>query len=298
MRFGFHLPHFGPQTDRDQIVAVARKAEALGFDSLWALDHIIMPEAHVSTFTANVYEPFTVLSFLAGCTEKIKLGTSVIIVPYRNPIEVAKIISTLDVLSNGRVIFGAGVGWMEEEFEMLGVPFRQRGARIDEYLQLMKELWTGESPKFQGRFYRVSQAKFEPKPVQKPHPPIWIGGATPAALRRVVAWGDGWHPVGFSPEQIQAGVDDIKRLAEDSGRDVSTIEISARLRLSFTEDAVAQQRNGLVGTPDAIIDRIKQYEQRGVSTILLDASFSFAPKDEMLVMMERFSNEVLAQFRR
>jgi len=220
MKFGFHLPHFGPQADRDEIVAVAQKAEALGFDSIWVLDHLIMPEAHVGVFTANVYEPFTVLSFVAGCTEKIRLGTSVIIVPYRNPIEVAKIISTLDALSNGRVIFGAGVGWMEEEFDMLGVPFRERGARTDEYLQLMKELWTSESPNFQGRFYQVSNAKFEPKPVQKPHPPIWIGGASQPAIRRAVALGDGWHPVGLSPEQLQAGLDELRRAAEEAGRDV------------------------------------------------------------------------------
>jgi probable F420-dependent oxidoreductase len=293
MRFGFHLPHFGPEASPDAIIAVAQKAEALGFDSVWVVDHLIMPEVHVDKFSANVYEPLTVLSFVAGATKKIKLGTSVIILPYRHPIEVAKIISTLDALSGGRVIFGAAAGWMEEEFEVLGVPFKERGSRSDEYLRLMKELWTSESPNFQGRYYQVADIRFEPKPIQKPHPPIWIGGASRPALRRVVELGDGWHPVGLSPEQLQEGLDYLKSYAREKGRDPVTIEISARLRLSFTEDAVAREHNGLVGSAEEIINRIEEYKRLGVSTMLFDASFSFLSKDELLALLERVSREVL-----
>jgi len=293
MKFGFHLPHFGPEASPDAIIAVAQKAEALGFDSIWVLDHLIMPDVHVDKFTANVYEPLTVLSFVAGATKRIRLGTSVIIQPYRHPIEQAKIISTLDVLSGGRLIFGVAVGWMEEEFEVLGVPFNERGSRSDEYLKLMKELWTSERPSFQGRYYRVVNARFEPRPVQQPHPPIWIGGASRPALRRVVELGDGWHPVGLSPEQLQDGLDYLRAYAREKGRDPATMEISVRLRLSFTEDPIARERNGLVGPAEEIIGRIKEYERLGVSMILLDASFSFSPKDEMLALLERIAREVL-----
>ncbi len=298
MKFGFHLPHFGPYGGREAIAAVARRAEALGFDSVWAMDHLIIPEPHVAKFSSHIYEQFTVLGYLAGCTEKIKLGTSVTIVPYRHPIEMAKIVATLDGLSGGRVIFGAAVGWMKEEFDLLGVPFAERGARTDEALRLMKELWTSERPNFQGRFYRVSDARCEPKPVQKPHPPIWIGGTSRAALRRAVALGDGWHPVGLSPEQLQTKLADLRHIAQEHGRDLSTFEISIRLRLSFTDDPVARRRHGLVGSPEAMVERIKQYEQLGVSTIVLDASFEFVPQDEMVATMERVWEQVIAHVNR
>jgi probable F420-dependent oxidoreductase len=293
MRFGFHLPNFGPEANPETIVTVAQKAEALGFDSVWVVDHLIMPEVHVDKFSAAVYEPLTVLSFVAAATKKIKLGTSVIILPYRHPMEVAKIVSTLDVLSGGRVIFGAAAGWMEEEFDVLGVPFKERGSRSDEYLKLMKELWTSERPNFHGRYYQVANIRFEPKPVQRPHPPIWVGGASQPAIRRAVDLGDGWHPVGLSPEQLRAGLEYLRAYAREKGRDPATIEISVRLRLSFTEDAVARERNGLVGSADEIVARIKEYERLGVSTVLLDASFSFLPKDALLALMERIAREIL-----
>ena len=182
MHFGVGLPHFRRLASTEAIVTVAQQAEALGFDSVWVSDHIVVPRSAIPRFGEVFFEPFTTLAYVAGKTKRVRLGTSVIILPYRHPLFMGKALATLDVLSGGRVIVGAAVGWLAEEFEALGIPFTERGARSDEALKVMRALWTEAEPKFEGKFFRFAGIRAEPKPLQKPHPPIWIGGNSPAAF--------------------------------------------------------------------------------------------------------------------
>lgn len=217
---------FGPTAGPGAVRMLAQRAEALGFHSIMLADHIVIPRhvnssypydaGGVSPFdpSQSFYEPLSVLNFLAGCTERIRLGISVLILPYRQPIYTAKVLATLDVLSGGRLIVGAGTGWMAEEFAALGLTnFAQRGAVTTEYLRLFKELWTKENPEFRGKYVQVSGIGFQPKPMQRPHPPIWIGGHSEPALRRVASVGDGWMPIGLRPPSLLQPVEMAEKIA-------------------------------------------------------------------------------------
>jgi len=293
MEFGVVLPHVGPQARErvvERIQTVARHAETLGYHSVWAADHIAMPTNLVSKYpyhpegkfpvdvADNFLEPLTVLSYVAACTSRVRLGTGVLIIPYRNPVVTAKILSTLDVLSNGRVILGAGVGWMAEEFAYLNSPYRERGARTDEYLQVMKTLWTQEDPQFHGRFFNFSDLRCEPRPVQKPHPPIWIGGHSQAALRRTATIGDGWYGHVFwrNPEQMPQDIHTIKRFAEQAGRDPN----------SLTYAAPAYER-----TFEDVLRSLPSYQKAGLEHVVLAFFMWTEGFEEVLGLMERFARE-------
>ncbi len=244
MRYGLHLAGGASVCDRSLLREVAALAEELNYDSILVGDHIVMPkQIHTpwpyTEYTGGrpVYEiytemewldPFGTLAFLAGITERVRLGLSVLIVPYRHPFDVARRIATLDVLSGGRVIVGVGVGWMEEEFRLLGIPFRERAQRTREYIEVMKALWTQEKPRYRGKFVVLEEdVNVLPRPVQKPHPPIWVGGESLPALRRVVAFGSGWHIALLTMEQIRSFMDQLRRLMEEAGRDFSELELTA-----------------------------------------------------------------------
>ena len=237
--FGCSVPTRGPMSNPDSLRSLAQRAEDLGFDSIWVSDHIILPRQvdsfypyaadGVPTFKPDesYYEPLAALNFLAGCTQRIRLGTHVLILPYRNPVLTAKILSTLDVLSGGRVILGAGVGWMEEEFLALGLDtFHERGAVTDEYLQLYKELWTKDEPEFHGRYYDFPPVYSYPKPVQKPHPPILLGGNAKNVLQRVSRVADGWLPTRTTPKVVDESRKILDTLAIERGRDPASLSIS------------------------------------------------------------------------
>ena len=195
MEYGFYLPNSGAGAEPDALANIAKQGDRLGFYCMVMPDHILQPNQVDSTYpyslTGDILaagqsgdgewpEQITTLAYLAGVTERIRLVTSVMIIPYRNPILTAKMLATLDMLSKGRLILGAGVGWMEEEFELLDAPpFAERGAVTDEYIQLFKELWTKDDPVFQGEHYQLSGTGFKPKPVQKPHPPLWVACSQP-----------------------------------------------------------------------------------------------------------------------
>ncbi|MGH9839727.1 MAG: LLM class F420-dependent oxidoreductase [Blastocatellia bacterium] len=271
MQFGVPLPTFRQAASPDAIRRVAQRA----------------------------YEPLTVLAFAAACTSTIRLGTTVIIAPYRNPLVTAKMLSTLDVLSGGRVTAGMGVGWMEEEFKALGVPFEERGARSDEYIAAIKALWTQDQPEFHGQYVRFENIAFEPKPVQQPHIPIWIGGNSKSAIRRAVALGDGWHPTRLLVEDVKAGVAYLKDVYEQQGRDPRTLMITARLPLKFYDGPEAEaKRRPLLGSTQKIIDDIGEYRDAGVQYIVLDTFYS-APEleretaESILATMERFATDVM-----
>ena len=210
MRYGFYLPTRGQTATPEALETLVQRAEALGFSSVMIADHVVFPVAINSKYPYTVtgafpgqgdaLEQLSLMAFIAGKTRTLRLVSSVMIVPHRNPVVTAKMLATIDVLSHGRVTVGVGVGWLREEFQALGAPdFDRRGAVSDEYIRIMKTLWTECPASFTGQFYRFEAVQCLPAPVQKPHPPIWVGGHSPAALRRVARLGDGWHPVGANP---------------------------------------------------------------------------------------------------
>jgi probable F420-dependent oxidoreductase len=246
MDFGIHFGTRGCLASRDNIMVLAQRAEALGYAYLGVADHLIVPD-HTSVrypYTADGVWPgaptgecldaIATLCFLAGCTRRIKLLTSVAVVPHRPPVLAAKLFLTADVLSGGRAVAGVGVGWMREEFEALGAPpFEARGAVTDEYLQAWKSLWTEQRPAMQGQHVRFDNVVFMPKPDSKPHPPIWVGGESAPALRRTVRFGDAWYPVSNNQqillntaERLGHGVQRLHRVAEQAGRDPASIDIA------------------------------------------------------------------------
>lgn len=308
MKFGVALTTRGRDATEETLVRVARAAEECGFDSIWVTDHIVIPRQVGSAYPyeatgqfdvpANEYylEPLTVLTYLAGVTRRIRLGTGVLVLPYRNPILLAKTVASLDVLSGGRTILGVGVGWMAEEFRAMGLDtFEQRGAVTDESIRLLRELWTRDEPRFAGRFFQVDDIRFYPKPVQKPHPPIWIGGHSPAALRRAALLGDGWHPIGLRPpvglhpaEYAQAAAT-IKRLAEEAGRDPGEIALTFRASLVFA-DRPPSPRTPFIGNPAQIIEDIRAYARLGVTHLVF--GFRGPTVEALLEQLERFATEV------
>ena len=212
MEFGFGVPSRGPLASLENLVALAQKGEELEFDIISVSDHVVVPNSIDSTYPYNESGEFTssvdgeymeqliTIGYLAGVTSSIKLLTSVMVLPHRSPVLTAKMLATVDVLSQGRLIVGCGVGWMREEFEAIGAPpFEERGAVGNEYLRVFKELWTSDSPSFDGDYCSFSNISFAPKPVQQPHPPLWIGGESPPALRRAGQLGDAWYPICSNP---------------------------------------------------------------------------------------------------
>src|SRR5713101_3931181 len=189
MKFGVWIPTCRHLATVEIIRHSAVRAEQLGYDSVWVSDHVVVPNANVVNFGEAIFDPLVTLGVIAGATSRVRLGTTVLIVPYRNAVVTAKMISSLDALSGGRFVFGIGAGWVAAESAMLGVPFAERGAMTDEYLRAMQELWTSRGPSFAGKYTRFGGLVFEPKPLQKPHPPIWVGGHSRAALRRAARLG-------------------------------------------------------------------------------------------------------------
>ena len=303
------MPSRGDMASPANLRTLAQRAESLGFDSAWVSDHIILPRSvdsfypyaanGVATFRPDedYYEPLAALNFLAGCTQKIRLGTHVLILPYRNPVLTAKMISTLDVLSEGRFILGAGVGWMEEEFKALGLDtFAQRGAVTDEYIQLFKELWTKDNPEFQGEHYRLSESGFQPKPVQKPHPPIWIGGHTNPAIRRAAKYGDGWMPIGLrppailEPEELAEKITRLRRLTMEAGRPEDAVSLCFSTGVTF-DDSPGATRRMMSGRAEQIAADLRQYQDLGIRNFILGfPGDSVAAVDEA---MEQFSKQVM-----
>jgi probable F420-dependent oxidoreductase len=236
----------------EQMAATAAQAERLGFESVWVAEHLVFPTQIRSRYPYSaegvppinpatpLLDPLLALMQVAARTERIRLGTNVYILPLRHPLAVARMAMTLDLLSNGRLSFGIGIGWLEEEFEAAGVEFASRAARTREYVRAIRALWTESEPAFEGRFVRFAPVKFEPKPVQKPHPPILFGGESAAALRRAAALGDGWYGVGHTPESAAVQVSRLRGLLAEQGRATAAFEITVSHAGELTADDVAR----------------------------------------------------------
>ena len=265
MKFGVAVPNYGKYAAKTEIVKMAQIAEELGFDSIWVSDHVIIPETHKG-FGYVFYDPFITLSYIAAQTRKIKLGTSVIVLPYRNPVVLAKMISTLDNLSEGRIILGVGTGWIKDEFDALGIAYEKRGEVTDEIQKVLKILWTEDNPSFKGKHYNFSNIKFLPKPVQKPHPVLWVGGGTKKAIERSVEYGQGWHPVGLTPEELREKIPYLNSLLENHKN--PDFEVSLRRTIEITNKDLSQEEI-LRGSVEKIVRGIKEYKRIGVDQLLL-----------------------------
>ena len=269
-------------------------------------DHVVFPTAIDSRYPYTVsgvfpgggdaLEQLALMAFVAGRTRTLRLVSSVMILPYRNPVLTAKMLATIDVLSRGRVTVGVGVGWLREEFEALEAPdFERRGAASDEYLRIFKTLWTQDPASFDGEFYRFDALRCLPQPVQKPHPPIWIGGHSAPALRRVARYGDGWHPVGANPavplrpRELRASLDQLARLTEAERRDPSRLTISFKAPVydPSVTTLTGSERRPFSGSAQQIADDIGAYEKAGVSELVFD--FRSERLDDALERMERFA---------
>ena len=302
MKFGVMLPHYRHVASTEAITRLGKEAENMGYDSVWVTDVTIMGPDVVERFGPVFYESLTVLAFVAGFTNTIRLGSSVIVLPYRNPIHLAKVASSIDSLSQGRLILGVGVGGAELEFKQLRAPWEDRGDRSDEAIRIFKELWTSENPTIQSKNYQLSDIQFYPKPVQKPHLPIWIGGGTRRALRRTVEFGDVWHPVRLDLDLLAERKSQLWRLAERAGRDPQEIGIAMREPLKIVSDSTPSSNElRLLGPVKKVIDNVAVLRDAGVGYLVLD-TFYGTPElhgetvDSILATMERFATEVMPQF--
>lgn len=255
MKLGLTTSTRGCMVTRAAYEAVGQAAEKAGFDFIAVNDHVVVPAGIDSTYpysnsgkwdgtdTGHCFDQLAVIAFLAGCTRRIKLFTAVMVVPHRHPIVAAKMLATADVLSEGRLIVGCGAGWMKEEFDLLGAPFEGRGLATDEYIAAFKALWTQDKPRFKGTYVNFDNVLFAPKPVQKPYPPIWIGGESKPAMRRAARLSEGWYPGSNNPqrrfdttERLAAGLVEVRQMAEQAGRDPAavTMAFSVQWPVSFT----------------------------------------------------------------
>lgn len=290
MDFGAHIFGVGALADPGTLADVARLAEDLGYHSVFLADHVLMPRHLRSKYPYSKdgsfpydpdkswLDPLVGLGYLAGRTTTLRLGTSITVLPMRHPIITAKQIATADHLSGGRVIFGVGVGWMAEEFALLGASFHDRGRRMDEYVRLMKVLWTQDNPQFAGEYFRFSDCGFAPKPVQKPHVPIWIGGESPAALRRAARLGDGWHSAGTALVDLPRVLDLLWQALDAAGRSPRDFVVSA-----FPTDRCT-------------LDLVQRFAAQGVRHLMVPV-FSF-DRDKVLQRLTQIAREVIEPYRR
>ncbi len=252
-----------------EIARAVRLADELGFQSVMLGEHFVIPAGHVGLSGDHYLQATTALGFVAGCTQRIKLATSVTILPLQHPIVHAKMWATLDWLSGGRAIMSVGVGWLEEEYDLLGVPFRQRGALCDEYLAAIHELWTSDSPTFDGKYVKFKDVGQRPKPVQKPRIPIWFGGEADPVLKRVAKWGDGWSPFTTPPEKFPERLDFIRSQPDYHGRPIALQFALSRLGLG--DGHVKLNNPKSVGSQDAqyVLDQIGWLAGLGVTEVRL-----------------------------
>lgn len=308
MRFGFYLPTRGPLAVPEAITAIVRGGESMGYASIVIGDHIVFPVEADSKYPytmeggfpgqGDALEQLVLVAFVAGISEHLRLVTSVMILPHRNPLVTAKMLATIDVLSKGRLTVGVGVGWMREEFEALkAADFDKRGKVSDEYLEILRKCWTQDPVSHRGEFYAFDSLHCMPHPVQAPHPPIWVGGHSLPSLRRVARFGDGWQPVGATsasplpPSEFSVLLDQLKRLTDAQGRDYESLTIAFKAP-SYDPGRIPHGHDRLLftGEPAEIAEDIRAYEALGVEEVSFD--FRTPPVSRALERMHSFMDEV------
>lgn len=313
MKIGLTLPMRGPLANPGDIRTLVEHAETLGFDHIGVNDHIIVPKSIDSRYpysatgafpgstSGECLDLFALLAYVAAISTKPRLVTAIAVIPHRGAVHTAKIVSTIDILSGGRVDLGIGAGWMKEEFDALNIPpFEARGKVTDEYLQAFKTLWTDDDPVFEGEHVQFKNISFLPKPAQKPHPPIWVGGESPAALRRTVRHGDVWFPIANNPRhpldtpaRFKAGIERLHQTAEKLGRDPASIGIALfsnwydETKTGKTDEG---ERQLLTGSAADIAEDIEALGELGVSDLLLQ--FTRDTLQRTLDSIEHFHTQV------
>jgi probable F420-dependent oxidoreductase len=313
MKFGFQLMLRGVASDPKGLTAIVQKGEQSGFDIVAPNDHIIVPAGIDSTYpysedgvwagasVVDCHDQLTALTFIAGKTQRIKILTSVMVVPYREPVLTAKIIASADVLSKGRIIVGCGAGWMQEEMDAIGAPpFKERGKVTDEYIRIFKELWTKDNPEYHGEYASFENIHFKPKPVQKPHPPLWIGGESKAALRRTARLGDGWFPAANNPklridssESLSTRLNVLRHLCEEEKREFSELDLGFFYTGLISSDAITGEggkRQIFTGNPNDIASDIVSFRNVGLDTIIF--RMERPSLSETLDLIEWFGSEI------
>jgi probable F420-dependent oxidoreductase len=263
MKIGFILPQIGPLGTYEGITKSAERAEALGYDSVWVTERLLYPVKPQTPYAGTrdgslpedykyALDPLETLTFVAGRTKRVGLGTSVLDMPFYNPVILARRLTTLDVLSEGRVRVGLGQGWSKDEFDATGAIFQHRATRADEFIQVMKAIWTTNPVEFRGKFFHVPESIILPKPVQKPHPPIYLAAFAPTALKRVATLADGWNPVAIPVNGMAQTIESIRAMAKEAGRDPSSIQMVVRANVSITEKPVEKNRWIFTGSQEQI----------------------------------------------
>ena len=300
MQYGVILPNVGPLAQIDSLAIVARRAEELGYDGVFLSDHIVIPDGLRSAYPYRsdgrfplapedrILEPIVTLSYLAAATQRIRLGFSVLVLPYRHPVLNAKMLGTLDVVSNGRLIAGVGVGWMAEEFTALDADFDDRGAVTDEHIAILRAFWTGTTSELDGTRYNADGLVMEPLPQSQPHPPIWTGGTSPPALRRAARLADGWHGVRQSPDDITRVVARIAELRSNANNSMDGFTVSLRAGLDITDAPLSgERRTPLRGSPDQIAADLDTYSQAGLDYLVVEPRA--ATPEQLISQLERFA---------
>ena len=297
MKFGVCIPNFGEKLSPASIRSVCESAESLGYDSAWTTDHLVTPPGASSPYR-NILESVSVLAYAAATTRRISIGSSIIVLPLRDPVLLAKQLATIDQLSGGRLIVGLAVGWSEEEFTALGSNFHDRGSRANEEIDLLRELWTQPVVDHIGRHYKIRDVAFEPKPAQGGSLPIWIGGNSLSAVRRAAAYGNAWHATSIPFDEFQGGVRELRKLAHR--REVqATARMAIDLRLKetkLTTNPAGERRVLLGGREDGAVRSIKEYETAGLEYLV--AYFGDKEREAYLADMEEFAAFAFPTFKR
>jgi probable F420-dependent oxidoreductase len=302
MKVGILLPQTGDLATSENILYIGKEAEKEGFDSVWVFERLLwpvkpqtpyggVPNLPIPVEYQSVLDPLETLTYLAGNTQRISLGTSIIDILFHNPVILARRFATLDVLSGGRVIAGLGLGWSKDEYDASGIPFSHKGARADEYMQVLKRIWTDDVVEFRGQFYNIPASKIGPKPVQKPHPPILLGAYSPKAFPRIVNYADGWIPIAGSVplEQQEQAINGLREAARKANKDPSNIRIFVlsypNVLDSFSQSSSSNQpRSPMSGTIDQIGSDIDRFKAMGAEHIIFGYAFSPIGRDVKKMM--------------
>jgi probable F420-dependent oxidoreductase len=300
MRRGFSLPQSGTAAGAEAIVKVARRAEELGYDSLWVYERFLYPVHPQTPYPASpdgsypeafktMLDPIETLTWAAAHTKKVTLGTSVLDMPFYNPVLLARRLTTLDVLSGGRVRVGLGLGWSKDEYDAVGRPMKGLAKLADEFIAVLQTIWTTDPAEFHGEFFTLPKSIIQPKPVQKPHPPIYLGAFTPGALRRTARVANGWNPVFLPVAAMKEITENIRSMARESGRDPAEIEVVVRANINEGETPLGEDRPIFHGSRSQIAADLAATRELGVDEIFIDPTFSSAGKslDGFLRTMEQ-----------
>ncbi len=299
MRLGFAVPQFGPDAGPEALQDVARRAEDLGYDSLWVAERLLYPRNPRAPYSGTAdgslplayrrsLDPLAVLAYLAAETSRVRIG-AFINLPFHNPVLLARELATIDVLSQGRLDVGFGGGWSPDEFEAIGVPMRERGRRAEEALQVIEAIWRDNPVEFEGRYFRVPESYFDLKPVQKPRPPIYMGAYTPATMDRVARLADGWLPTGLPLGAMEQMFAAIKQGAAEAGRDPNDLKLIVIANIEFHPAPLGDGRPIFVGSAEQIEEDIVATQQLGAEEIIFNVLFSpdVASTEDVLSHMEQ-----------